>query len=86
MKFRKVNVNKIVMLSRQSEKPSMDFLMLKDEILKQNPNAEVVMLNKMLHKNVKSIIGFYLHMYKNCCTFAARKKNELVKICYQLIC
>lgn len=63
MKFRKVNVNKIVMLSRQSEKPSMDFLMLKDEILKQNPQAEVVMLNKMLHKNVKSIIGFYLHMY-----------------------
>ena len=63
-KLRKVNTNKVVMLSRQSEKPSMDFMMLKEELLKQNKDAEVVILNKMLHKNVKSMIAFYLHMYK----------------------
>ena len=52
------------MMSRQSEKPSMDFLMLKEELLKQNKDVEVVVLNKMLHKNVKSMVTFYLHMYQ----------------------
>ena len=63
LKFRKVNPNKVVMLSRQTEKPSMDFLMLKEELGKQNPNAEVVILNKMLHKNIGSMLSFYFHMY-----------------------
>ena len=64
MKFRKVNPNKIVMLSRQTAKPSMDFLMLKEELIKQNNQAEVVILNKMLNKNIKSMLGFYFHIYE----------------------
>ncbi|MDD6467359.1 MAG: CDP-glycerol glycerophosphotransferase family protein [Erysipelotrichaceae bacterium] len=63
MKLRPMKQNKVVMLSRQSDTPSLDFIMLKDELLKQHPDAEVVVLNRMLKKSLKSMIGFYLHMY-----------------------
>lgn len=63
LKCRPINENKVVMLSRQSETPSLDFVMLKEEIIKQHPEAKVITLNKMLKKNLKSILSFYFHMY-----------------------
>ena len=48
--------NKIVFISRQSNKPSLDFIMLEEEILKLNPSFETIMLTKKVEKNVKSVL------------------------------
>lgn len=54
--------NKIVMLSRQSNSPSMEFEMLKGAILKYDKRVKVVLLSKMLGRGIKSKAGYCLHM------------------------
>lgn len=59
--------NKIVFISRQSDKPSLDFRMLKSEINKINPNIEIVFLTKKMKKNIKEVFKsvkiIFLQMY-----------------------
>ena len=45
-----VKKNKVLMLSRQSNEPNIDFKMLKLEILKYEPNTEIIILCK---KNIE---------------------------------
>lgn len=59
--------DKIVMISRQSNSPSIDFLLLRDEIKKQAPQVKVVFLCRTLEGGVNSTfvhkLGYMCHMF-----------------------
>lgn len=59
--------NKIVMISRQSNDPSLDFILLCDEIKKEAPACKVVFLCKTLDGGVDSTfrrkLGYMCHMF-----------------------
>lgn len=54
--------NKIVFISRQADEPSLDFSMLADEIKKEHPDYETVMLCKMLNSGIASKIYYAFHI------------------------
>lgn len=56
--------NKVVMLSRQSNKPSIDFDLIKKEILKRTNNVEIKILCKVLKKDVKERIKYCFYILK----------------------
>lgn len=49
------------MISRQSNEPSIDFKVLRDEMLKSNPNTQVKMLCKKFLKNLEKNRVLLLH-------------------------
>ncbi len=55
---------KIVMLSRQSNKPSIDFNFIEKEIIKQDKNVKIKVLCKVLKKNVKDRILYCFYILK----------------------
>lgn len=59
-----INSNKVLMISRQANSPSIDFKMLKDEIIKENPNAQVKILCKKIPKDLLKKIGYCFYMIK----------------------
>ena len=48
--------DKVTLISRQSDFPSEDFLILKAEIEKQSPKTEVKILSKKLRKSPGALI------------------------------
>lgn len=56
--------NKVVMLSRQSNKPSIDFELIEKEILKRTNNVEVKILCKVLKKDIKERINYCFYILK----------------------
>lgn len=64
LKLLPVKKDKIVLLSRQSNSVSIDFFMIKQELLKRYSGYEIVILNKKIDKSFKSIISYYFHIYK----------------------
>lgn len=50
--------NKVVFLSRQSSRPSLDFVLLRDALLQADPTLEIVMITKQLEKNLTSMLRF----------------------------
>lgn len=50
--------NKVVFLSRQSDKPGLDFMVLRDDLLRRDPNLETVMITRRLEKSPASILRF----------------------------
>ena len=48
--------DQIVFISRQSNKPSLDFIMLREELLQQNKNLKTIFLTKKVEKNIKSVL------------------------------
>lgn len=77
--------NKIVMISRQSNNPPLDFLLLRDEIKKEAVSAEVVMLCKTLDGGVNSTFGHKLrylcHMFRQMYQLATSKVVILDTYC-----
>lgn len=56
--------NKVVMLSRQSNKPSIDFELIEKEILNRTDNVEVKILCKILKKDIKERINYCFYILK----------------------
>ena len=54
--------NKIVFISRQADEPSLDFNMLADEIKREHPDYQIVMLCKMLNSGILSKISYAVHI------------------------
>ena len=48
--------NKIVFISRQTDKPSVDFRMLSKEIINIDKNVKIVFVTKKMKKNVNDVI------------------------------
>lgn len=57
MKFKKINNNKVVFISRLDSKKSLDFCLLEEELLKTNKNAECVFLCKRVTSLTKDFFG-----------------------------
>ena len=56
--------NKVVFLSRQSDKPSIDFKFLAKELQKQNKDLKVVMLTKRIGNGSLGKLEYAFHMWK----------------------
>lgn len=59
-----VKKNKVLMLSRQSNEPNIDFKMLKLEILKYEPNTEIIILCKKIPKKFIKKISYCFYIIK----------------------
>ena len=54
--------NKIVMLSRQANKPSIDFELIQKELIRRTNNLEVKILCKVLKKDIKERIKYCFYI------------------------
>ena len=59
-----IQKNKVLMISRQSNEPSIDFKVLQDEILKIDSNWKVKMLCKKIPKNIYGKIKYCFYIIK----------------------
>lgn len=77
--------DKIVLISRQNNNPSIDFLMLKEEIKQEMPQVKVVFLCKTLDGGVDSSIvkkvSYFLHMFHQMFHLATSKVVVLDTYC-----
>ena len=64
LKLLPINKKKIVLLSRQSNTPSIDFKLVEEEFLRRNANFKIVILTRRINKSLKGLIGYYLHLHK----------------------
>lgn len=76
---------KVTLISRQSDKPSMEFQMIKDEIATRKKGVEVIVLCKTLDGGVNSTIRskllYALHMFKQMYHIATSKIVVLDSYC-----
>lgn len=60
--------NKVVMISRQANRPSLDFQLIRTHVLRQNPGVKVVFLchtlEKRLNARIIDLIKYGFHMLK----------------------
>lgn len=56
--------NRIAIISRQSQKPSEDIVLLREEIKRQAPGVEVVVMCKMIDPGVIGKIKYLLYMFR----------------------
>lgn len=77
--------NKVVMISRQANRPSLDFLLIKTHILRQNPKIRVVTLchtlEKRLNARIIDLIKYGFHMLKQMYHIATSKVVILDTYC-----
>ena len=65
--------NKIVFLSRQSDKPSLDFKMLEEEIKKIDENIEIVYVTKRIVKSKSAVLKSFIAILKSMKELATSK-------------
>ncbi len=56
--------NKITFLSRQSDVPSVDFLLLCEELQKENKDVKIVLLTKRIGSGIKGKLIYAMHIFK----------------------
>ncbi|MDD6311587.1 MAG: CDP-glycerol glycerophosphotransferase family protein [Firmicutes bacterium] len=78
MKLQKTR-NKVVFISRQSEKPSVDLLKLRDYLEKNHPEVEVKLMVRMLEGHSK--VGYAFHMISQMMNIASSKLVVLDGYC-----
>ena len=69
--FTRIDNKKILFLSRQSDKPSIDFELMKEDIEKRYPEYKLVILTKKMNK--KNLVKYYFHLYKQMANIATSK-------------
>ena len=73
--------NKITFISRQADTPSLDFRLLSDEITKEHPDFETVMLCRMLKGGVIKKAGYCFHMIRQMYHMATSRAVILDSYC-----
>ena len=63
LKWIPIKKNKIVFISRQSNKPSIDFIMLQNKLRESNSNYQIVMLTKKIEHGFLNYLRYYFHLY-----------------------
>lgn len=58
-----VNEKKITFLSKQTDDPPLDFLLLRESLLKRDEDLNIVFLLKTIKVNPIGLIGYYLYIY-----------------------
>lgn len=69
--FTKIDDKKILFLSRQGNKMSIDFELLKNDINKRYPKYKLTILTKLMSK--KNLVIYYFHLYKQMYHIATSK-------------
>ena len=72
---------KVTFLSRQADTPSLDFVLLADEIKKEHPDYDVVMLCRMLDGGIGRKISYCFHMLRQMYHMATSKAIVLDSYC-----
>ena len=65
--------NKVLMLSRQSNEINIDFIMLKDELLKKDPNVQIQIMCKKIPKKFLKKVNYYFYIIKTMYHLATSK-------------
>jgi len=73
--------NKVTFISRQTNGKSLDFDLLIEEIKKQDSNIEIVVLNKMIEKNILEKIKYAFYIYYQMYHIATSKTVVLDGYC-----
>ena len=73
--------DKITFISRQADTPSLDFRLLSDEIMKEHPDFETVMLCRMLKGGVIKKAGYCFHMIRQMYHMATSRAVILDSYC-----
>ena len=81
MKLFPTKNNRVVMISRQSNTMTLDFKMIKEEILKNNSKMEVIVLTKRLDNIKKHIISYGLFTLKQMFYIATSKVYVVDSYC-----
>lgn len=68
-----INTNKIAFFSRQSNVPSLDILMIKEELEKRNRNIKCVILTKRIGKKLSEKVGYYFYTLRQMYHLATSK-------------
>lgn len=82
IKMFQVKKNKVFMLSRQSNEPNIDFKMLKSEILKYEPNTEIIILCKKIPKKFIKKILYCFYIIK--CMYHIATSNVCIVDGYEI--
>lgn len=64
LKLIPINKNKITFLSRQGNNLSLDFKLLKEELMNNKPNFKTVFLCRKFNNTIEDAILYYFHIYK----------------------
>lgn len=73
LKFFPLDGNKILFLSRQSNKLSLDFKLLQEKLLSENPNLKIVAICHRLDDRKKGLVGFAVDMLRSMYHLATSK-------------
>lgn len=73
--------DKVVLISRQSDDISEDFISISEEIKKQSPSTKVVILCKRLKKSPQGILSYFLHLFVQMYNIATSKAVVLDSYC-----
>lgn len=77
--------DKVVMISRQSNEPSVDFVLLREEIEREEPAVKVLFLCKTLdggvNSSIKGKLGYMCHMFRQMYHLATAKAAVLDSYC-----
>ena len=64
MKLKKTNNNKVVFISRMLDRKSLDFRLIEEELMSENPNIKCVFLCKRITSFTKNFIGNIVYTFK----------------------
>ena len=78
--------NKVVFISRQSDKPNPDFLMLTKQLKQDNPQLKTVMLCKTLGHGLKAKLSYMGHMFVQMHQLATSRVVVLDSYCILASC
>lgn len=73
LKLIPVNSKKIVLMSRQTNTKSIDYILIEEDIKKRYPDYKLVILTKKLKKDFKSLINYYFHIYRQMYSLATSR-------------
>ena len=73
LKLIPVNSKKIVLMSRQTNTKSIDYILIEEDIKKRYPDYKLVILTKKLKKDFKSLINYYFHIYRQLYSLATSR-------------
>lgn len=73
LKLIPVNSKKIVLMSRQTNTKSIDYILIEENIKKRYPDYKLVILTKKLKKDFKSLINYYFHIYRQMYSLATSR-------------
>jgi len=73
LKLLPTNSKKILLISRQSNEKSIDFILIEEYIKKEHSDYKTVIITKKIEKKILSILSFYFNIYKQMYHLATSK-------------